>query len=76
MSDNDYSVYKGKDGVWRAKRDGASRASAKATTQRMVTDRASELAKKSGGEVTIMRGDNGKIRAKHSYGNDPKTTRG
>ena len=76
MSDDDYTVYQGDDDVWRTKRDGASKASATGTTQREAFERARDLAKKSGGEVTIMRGDNGKIRAKHSYGNDPKKTKG
>ncbi|EPJ0406616.1 DUF2188 domain-containing protein, partial [Vibrio parahaemolyticus] len=34
------------------------------------------LAQKAQSEVSIHRGDNGKIRAKHSYGNDPKSSKG
>jgi len=76
MSDDDLNVYQGEDGKWRAKRQGASRASAVADTQQQAFERARELAQDSGSEVSIHRGDNGKIRDKHSYGNDPKSTKG
>jgi len=68
MSDDDFNVYQGDDGKWRGKRQSASRASVVADTR--------ELAMQSGSEVSIHRGDNGKIRDKHSYGNDPKSTEG
>jgi len=76
MSDNDYNVYKGSDGEWRGKRQDASRASVKGSTQEEVFQATRELAQKAQSEVSIHRGDNGQIRAKHSYGNDPKSTKG
>lgn len=76
MSDDDYNVYKGDDGKWRGKRQGGERASVTGDTQQEVFDRTRELAKEKQSEVSIHRGDNGKIRAKHSYGNDPEDTKG
>jgi hypothetical protein len=76
MSEDDYNVFQGEDGQWRAKRQDASRASVVADTQQEAFERARELATGVGSEVSIHRGDNGQIRAKHSYGNDPKSTKG
>lgn len=76
MSDKDYNVYQGSDGKWRGERQDASRASVTGKTQKEVFEKTRELAQKAGSEVSIHRGDNGKIRAKHSYGNDPKETKG
>lgn len=76
MSKDDYNVYQGEDGKWRGKRQDASRASVVGDTQKEVFDATRELAKKSGSEVSIHRGDDNKIRAKHSYGNDPKDIKG
>jgi len=76
MSDDDYNVYKGKDGKWRGERQDADRASVTGDTQKEVFDATRELAKKAQSEVIVHRGDNNKIRAKHSYGNDPKGTKG
>ncbi len=76
MSDNDYNVYQGEDGKWRGKRQDASRASVVGDTQKEVFDATRELAKNTESEVSIHRGDNNKIRAKHSYGNDPKNIEG
>ena len=76
MSKDDYNVYQGSDGQWRGERQDASRASVKGATQKEVFERTRELAQKAGSEVSIHRGDNGQIRAKHSYGNDPKKTKG
>ncbi|MGR2770406.1 DUF2188 domain-containing protein [Photobacterium ganghwense] len=76
MSDNDYNVYQDTDGTWKGKRQGAARASVTGTTQKDVFEKTRELAKKAESEVSIHRGDTGQIRAKHSYGNDPKDTKG
>ncbi len=76
MSDKDYNVYQGTDGKWRGERQDASRASVTGDTQDEVFQATRELAKKAQSEVSIHRGDNNKIRAKHSYGNDPKKTKG
>ncbi|MFW1433753.1 DUF2188 domain-containing protein [Vibrio parahaemolyticus] len=76
MSKDDYNVYQDSDGTWKGKREDASRASVTGSTQKEVFERTRELAQKAQSEVSIHRGDNGKIRAKHSYGNDPKSTQG
>lgn len=76
MSDKDYSVYKDENGTWKGKRDGSSRASISGRTQQEVIDQTRELAKKTKGELSVHRGDNGQIRDKWSYGNDPKDTKG
>lgn len=72
MSDKDYNVYQGSDGKWRGKRQDASRASIVRDTQKGAFEEVRNLAKKNESEVSIHRGDNNRIRAKHSYGNDPK----
>lgn len=76
MSEDDYNVYKGKDGQWRGKRQGADKAGAVGETQKDVFDKTREFAKKRGSEVSLHRGDNGRISDKHSYGNDPTNTEG
>lgn len=76
MSKDDYNVYQDSDGTWKGKREDATRASVTGATQKEVFDKTRELAQKAQSEVSIHRGDNGKIRAKHSYGNDPKSTKG
>lgn len=60
---------------WVAKQDKAQRASVVAPTQRKAFERAREIAKKQGEEVSIHNED-GQIRAKHSYGNDPYPPKG
>lgn len=55
---------------WAAKQDNAQRASAVAPTQRKAFERAREIARNQGKEVSIHN-KTGQIRAKHSYGNDP-----
>jgi hypothetical protein len=76
MSKDDYNVYQGKDGQWRGERQDATRASVVGTTQKEVFERTRSLAQNAQSEVSIHRGDNGQIRAKHSYGNDPRSTKG
>lgn len=76
MAKNDYNVYQGSDGQWRGKKQDSSRASVVGKTQKDVFEATRDLAQKNKSEVSIHRGDNGRIRAKHSYGNDPKSTKG
>lgn len=71
MNDN-YSVFKDKNGRWNGKKDNSNRASVVGDNQKEVIDKTRDLAKKSKGELSIHRGDNGQIRDKWSYGNDPK----
>lgn len=60
---------------WAAKQDRAQRASVVAPTQRKAFERAREIAKNQGEEVTIHNVA-GQIRAKHSYGDDPFPPKG
>lgn len=60
---------------WAAKQDNAQRASAVASTQRRAFERAREIAKNQGEEVSIHN-KTGQIREKHSYGNDPYPPKG
>ncbi|MCV6588505.1 MAG: DUF2188 domain-containing protein [Marinobacterium sp.] len=76
MADNDYNVFKGPDDKWRAKRQGADRAAIVTDTQDQAFQKARDLAKDRQSEVSIHRGDNGQIRAKHSYGHDPRDIEG
>lgn len=76
MSKDDYNVYKGSDGLWRGKRQDATRAAVVGKTQKEVFEKTRDLAKERESEVSIHRGDNGKIREKFSYGNDPESTEG
>lgn len=76
MADKDYNVYQGDDGKWRGERQDASRASVVADTQKEAFAATRDLAQKAKSEVSIHRADNNRIRAKHSYGNDPKSIKG
>lgn len=76
MSTDDYNVYQGSDGKWRGKKQSSHRASVVADTQKEAFEATREFAQKVHSEVSIHRGDNGQIRAKHSYGNDPKSSKG
>ena len=76
MADKDYNVYQGADGKWRGERQDASRASVVGDTQKEVFEATRELAIKARSEVSIHRGENNQIRAKHSYGNDPESSKG
>ena len=58
------------DGKWQHKQDGNKRATKVTDTQKESIKSAVDTAKKKGGEVVIQ-GEDGKIRSKDSYGNDP-----
>ncbi len=60
---------------WQAKQENAQRSSGNFRTQREAFERAREIAINNGQEVAIH-GVNGRIRAKHSYGNDPCPQKG
>lgn len=62
-------------GQWQAKQENAQRSSGNFRTQREAFERAREIAINNGQEVAIH-GVNGRIRAKHSYGNDPCPPKG
>ena len=75
MSNQDnYWVIKDED-VWKVKRGSADRASSKHRTQAEAWKDAKRLAKLSKGEA-ILKGEDGKIRERNSYGNDPYPPRG
>jgi len=60
---------------WQVKSAGSKRASKVCSTQKECIDIATTQAKKNGSELYIH-GTNGKIRAKNSYGNDPRNIKG
>jgi Uncharacterized protein conserved in bacteria (DUF2188) len=59
---------------WAVKNDNAQRATVVTSTQAQAAQRAVEIAKNQGKEVTIHRPD-GTIRSKDSYGNDPASVK-
>ena len=60
---------------WAVKKDGADRASRVMDTQKEAIRIAREQAMRSGTEL-LIHGQNGKIREKNSYGNDPSSIKG
>lgn len=65
----------GKDGKWESRREGASRASKVFDTQAEAWEHSRQKAKEAGGEA-FLRGRDGKIRDRSSYGNDPHPPKG
>lgn len=55
---------------WGALREGGQRASAVFDTQAQAIDAARQMARQGQGEL-LIHGENGRIRARDSYGNDP-----
>lgn len=55
---------------WAVRREGASRASKVIATQREATEAARETARRENVEL-IVHGEDGRIRSRDSYGNDP-----
>lgn len=64
-----------KDGGWQVKGEGNIRATARTETQLDAIKIAREIAINNKSEV-IIHGQNGRIREKNSYGNDPFPPRG
>lgn len=73
MGKNIHVVHDGEQ--WKVKQENAVRSSGNFGTQREAIDRARQIAQNKGQEVAIH-GLDGRIRAKHSYGNDPYPPRG
>jgi Uncharacterized protein conserved in bacteria (DUF2188) len=71
----DYWTSQRPDGTWAVKTPGAARASAVAPTQAEAWDRAKHLARANGGEA-YLRGKNGQIRERNTYGHDPEKSPG
>lgn len=61
--------------IWQAKQENAKRSSGNYSTQKEAFNRARDIARKNNQEVAVH-GVDGKIRAKHSYGNDPYPPQG
>lgn len=60
---------------WTVKREGASKASSVHSTQKSAWNEARRLARGSGGEA-FLKGANGQIRARNTYGTDPYPPKG
>lgn len=73
MGKNIHVVHDGEQ--WKVKQENAMRSSGNFETQREAIDRARQIAQNKGQEVAIH-GLDGRIRAKHSYGNDPYPAKG
>ena len=73
MGKNIHVVHDGEQ--WKVKQENAMRSSGNFGTQREAIDRALQIAQNNGQEVAIH-GLDGRIRAKHSYGNDPYPPKG
>ncbi|WOG31495.1 DUF2188 domain-containing protein [Segatella copri] len=73
MGKNIHVVHDGEQ--WKVKQENAMRSSGNFGTRREAIDRARQIAQNNGQEVAIH-GLDGRIRAKHSYGNDPYPPKG
>lgn len=73
--DNNYWAQKREDGKWEAKREGASRASKVTDTQAEAWAYSKEKAKETGSEA-FLKGRDGKIRERNTYGKDPHPPKG
>lgn len=70
MAPNDYWTSKRNDGKWAVKKAGSEKASSLHGTQDDAWKEARRLARGAGTEA-FLKGRDGKIRARNSYGNDP-----
>ncbi|OWY12223.1 hypothetical protein B6V72_14025 [Thioclava sp. F34-6] len=76
MSDGkNYWTQRRPDGNWESRREGGERASHIAPTQEQAWERTRDLARTSGGEA-YLRGRNGQIRERNTYGKDPYPPKG
>ncbi len=74
MADTDYWVTKHEEG-WQVKREGGERATAVYATQAEAWDRARDLARGTRGEAYLC-GEDGRIRERNTYGEDPESSKG
>ena len=63
------------EGKWAVRGEGNERVTEVFETQREATDRAREIARNQDSEL-LIHGEDGRIRARDSYGNDPFPPRG
>lgn len=68
-------VTKRPDGNWQVIGEGNKRPSSVTTTQREAISNATRIARNQKSEV-LIHGENGRIRERNSYGNDPYPPRG
>lgn len=73
--DNNYWTQQRPDGKWESKREGGERASKVTETQAEAWDYSKSKAKESGGEA-FLKGRDGKIRERNTYGKDPYPPKG
>lgn len=71
----DYWTSKRSDGKWAVKKSGSDKASSLHDTQEHAWKEARRLARGTGSEA-FLKGKDGKIRARNSYGNDPFSPEG
>jgi hypothetical protein len=71
----DYWTQQRSDKKWETKREGADRASGVFDTQADAWERSKDLARDRGGEA-YLKGRNGLIRERNTYGHDPEKTKG
>ncbi len=69
-ANKNYWTSKRSDGKWAVKHEGAHKASSLFSTQEQAWKEARRLARSAGTEA-FLKGRNGKIRARNSFGNDP-----
>ena len=73
---NDKNYWTSKtDNGWSVKKEGSSRASSNHSTQADAWIEARRLARGSGGEA-YLKGENGQIRVRNTYGKDPYPPKG
>ncbi len=75
MAKKNVHVVPRSDGGWAVERGGGSRASKVTDTQREAIDAGKKIAVREGTELFIH-GENGRVREKNSYGNDPNPPKG
>lgn len=73
MTDNYWTSKRGSE--WAVKKEGSSRASSLHSTQAEAWNEARRLARGSGGEA-FLKGQDGQIRARNTYGKDPFPPKG
>jgi hypothetical protein len=75
VSNKNYWTSKRTDGKWAVKKEGSIRASSIHDNQESAWKETRRLARGEGSEA-FLKGKNGKIRTRNSYGNDPYPPRG
>jgi len=75
MKKSNYWTSKRSDGSWGVKKEGAARATSIHGTQQEAWNETRRLARGSNSEA-FLKGTDGKIRARNSYGNDPFPPKG